>query len=188
MKTLRFAMLVPIAAFASAFSPIEARAQDPTTEVEVLSAVIERIQQDAASASQIAFEVRTGDPRGQGSEFDVYLHDTPDGHLFSRAERAFSSGCVRIERPRDFARMLLRLQSGQEPDSLDPILASGAEKWMKLDRPLPVYLLYFTAWAEEDGTVRFHHDVYGRSEVMDAQAEEMNPVTLPSTQRSSGGS
>jgi L,D-transpeptidase YcbB len=111
------------------------------------------------------------------NEFDVYLHDTPDGELFARTERAFSSGCVRIERPRDFARMLLRLQSHQDPESLDAILATGKEQWIKLDRPLPVFLLYFTAWAQEDGTVRFHHDIYGRSEAMDAQAEEMEPPT-----------
>jgi L,D-transpeptidase YcbB len=80
---------------------------------------------------------------------------------------------VRLERPRDFARMLLRHQSDRDPDSLDPILATGKEQWIKLDRPLPVYLLYFTAWAQEDGTVRFHHDVYQRSEAMDGQAEEM---------------
>jgi L,D-transpeptidase YcbB len=107
------------------------------------------------------------------NDFDVYLHDTPDGHLFSRTDRAFSSGCVRIERPRDFARLLLREQSDRDPDSLDAILASGKEQWIKLDRPLPVYLLYFTVWALEDGTVRFHRDVYGRSEAMEEQAEEM---------------
>jgi L,D-transpeptidase YcbB len=109
------------------------------------------------------------------NEHDVYLHDTPDGHLFSRTERAFSSGCVRLERPRDFANMLLRLQSSQDPASLDAIFASGREQWLKLDRPLPVFLLYFTAWAQDDGSVRFHHDVYGRSEAMDLQAEEMQP-------------
>jgi L,D-transpeptidase YcbB len=115
------------------------------------------------------------------NDFDVYLHDTPEGHLFARTERAFSSGCVRLERPRDFARMLLRLQSDRDPDSLDPILATGEERWIKLDRPLPVYLLYFTAWAQEDGTVRFHHDVYQRSKAMDGQAEEM--VTAGSNTR-----
>jgi L,D-transpeptidase YcbB len=108
------------------------------------------------------------------NEHDVYLHDTPDGHLFSRTERAFSSGCVRIERPRDFARLLLRLQSDRDPDSLDGIFASGKEQWIKLDRPLPVYLLYFTAWVQEDGSVRFHHDVYGRSAALDSQAEELD--------------
>jgi L,D-transpeptidase YcbB len=107
------------------------------------------------------------------NDFDVYLHDTPDGHLFSRDERAFSSGCVRLERPRDFARLLLQLQSERDPDSLDGIVAGGKEQWIKLDRPLPVYIMYFTAWAQEDGTVRYHHDVYGRSEAMDGQAEEL---------------
>jgi murein L,D-transpeptidase YcbB/YkuD len=107
------------------------------------------------------------------NEFDVYLHDTPDGHLFARTERAFSSGCVRIERPRDFARLLLRLQSDEDPDRLDAILATGKEQWIALDRPLPVFLLYFTAWAQDNGTVRFHHDVYGRDEALDGQAEEM---------------
>jgi L,D-transpeptidase YcbB len=119
------------------------------------------------------------------NDFDVYLHDTPDGHLFSRNERAFSSGCVRIERPRDFARMLLRMQSDHDPDSLDGILAAGTEKWIKLDRPLPVYLLYFTAWAREDGTVRFHHDVYGRSGAMDGQVGEM--VTQNAAPPTGGG-
>ncbi|MBW3555028.1 MAG: L,D-transpeptidase family protein [Gemmatimonadetes bacterium] len=112
------------------------------------------------------------------NDFDVYLHDTPDGHLFSRAARAFSSGCVRVERPRDFARMLLELQSDRDPDSLDGILATENEQWIRLDRPLPVYILYFTAWAQEDGTVRYHHDVYGRSEAMDGQVGEMvTPVS-----------
>lgn len=114
------------------------------------------------------------------NEFDVYLHDTPDDHLFSRTERAFSSGCVRLERPQDFARLLLELQSGQNPDSLDALLATGRETWLELDRPLPVFLLYFTAWAQEDGTVRFHHDVYNRTQAMDRQAEEMVP-TVPIT-------
>jgi L,D-transpeptidase YcbB len=109
------------------------------------------------------------------NDLDIYLHDTPEGHLFARSERAFSAGCVRIERPRDFARMLLRLQSDHDPDSLDGILAAGSERWIKLDRPLPVYLLYFTAWAQDDGSIRFHHDVYGRSEAMEEQVQEMGP-------------
>jgi L,D-transpeptidase YcbB len=121
------------------------------------------------------------------NEFDVYLHDTPEGHLFSRAERAFSSGCVRIERPRDFARLLLRLQSDHDPDSLDAILATGSERWIKLDRPLPVYLLYFTSWAHEDGSVRFHHDVYGRSEALDEQADDMKSPTDPTGASMTGG-
>jgi hypothetical protein len=63
---------------------------------------------------------------------------------------------------RDFARMLLRLQSDRTRTARRAA-ANGSEQWIKLDRPLPVYLLYFTAWVQEDGTVRFHHDVYGRT-------------------------
>jgi L,D-transpeptidase YcbB len=113
------------------------------------------------------------------NEHDVYLHDTPETHYFSRTARAFSSGCVRIERPRDFARMLLRLQSDRDPDSLDVLYAAGTEQWIKLDRPLPVFLLYFTAWAQDDGSVRFHHDVYGRSAALDEQADEMKGPAPP---------
>jgi L,D-transpeptidase YcbB len=106
------------------------------------------------------------------NEFDVYLHDTPQGDLFSRTRRDFSSGCIRLERAEEFARLLLDLQTDRGAGQLDALLTNWSERWVKLDRPLPVYLLYFTAWVEEDGTVRFHHDVYGRDEQLAPQAEE----------------
>jgi murein L,D-transpeptidase YcbB/YkuD len=109
------------------------------------------------------------------NEFDVYLHDTPDGHLFDETDRAFSSGCVRIERPRDFARMLLELQSSENPDTLDALVEAGEEKWIALERPLPIFLLYFTAWVREDGTTRFHHDVYGHDEAIEEETDEIGP-------------
>jgi L,D-transpeptidase YcbB len=106
------------------------------------------------------------------NEFDVYLHDTPQGHLFARTSRDFSSGCIRLERPEEFARLLLDMQTERGAGQLDPMLTSWSERWIKLDRPLPVYILYFTAWVEEDGTVRFHHDVYGRDGQLSPQFEE----------------
>lgn len=106
------------------------------------------------------------------NEFDVYLHDSPERHLFSRTSRDFSSGCIRIERPEDFARLLLDMQTDAGSGQLDRHLTHWNEQWMRLDRPLPVYLLYFTAWVEEDGAVRFHHDVYQRDEKLAPQVEE----------------
>jgi len=106
------------------------------------------------------------------NEFDVYLHDSPEGHLFSRTRRDFSSGCIRLERPEDFARLLLQLQTDNGSSQLDAHLTHWNERWIKLDRTLPVYLLYFTAWVDEDGTVRFHHDVYGRDDKFAPQMEE----------------
>jgi hypothetical protein len=97
MKTLRFAMLAPIVALASVLAPTEALAQEPKTQVEVLSAVIERIQQDVPSASRIAFEVRTGDPRMEGSEFDATrsnaVGERPGVEVASRGEVLV---CVRV--------------------------------------------------------------------------------------------
>jgi L,D-transpeptidase YcbB len=106
------------------------------------------------------------------NEYDIYLHDSPDRHLFSRANRDFSSGCIRLERPEDFARLLLDMQTDAGAGQLDAHLSNWNERWIRLDRTLPVYLLYFTAWVEEDGTVRFHHDVYGRDDQLAPQVEE----------------
>ena len=104
---------------------------------------------------------------------DIYLHDTPADHLFSRARRDFSHGCIRLERPDDLAQLVTRLQTSRDPATLANLVASGSERWIKLERPLPVYLLYFTAWVEEDGTVRFHHDIYGRDEKLAPQTGKL---------------
>lgn len=103
---------------------------------------------------------------------DIYLHDTPADHLFSRTRRDFSHGCIRLERPEDLARLVTRLHTSRSWDEVQRMADSGSERWIKLDRPLPVYLLYFTTWVQEDGTVRFHHDVYGRDEQMKEQAKD----------------
>jgi L,D-transpeptidase YcbB len=121
------------------------------------------------------------------NEFDVYLHDTPEGHLFSRTSRDFSSGCIRLERPDDFARLLLDMQTDRGSGQLDALLTNWNERWVKLDRPLPVYILYFTAWVEQDGTVRFHHDVYGRDEKLDSQVEELEAAGSASRVAATGG-
>jgi L,D-transpeptidase YcbB len=106
------------------------------------------------------------------NDYDVYLHDTPEGDLFSRTRRDFSSGCIRIERPYDFAKLLLDLQTDAGSERVERMLTHWNERWIRLDRALPIYLLYFTAWVEEDGTVRFHHDVYGRDARLEEQFEQ----------------
>jgi murein L,D-transpeptidase YcbB/YkuD len=95
---------------------------------------------------------------------DIYLHDTPADHLFSQSTRAFSHGCIRIEQPRELAELLLERYTDRSPASIDGMLASGSERWVALRDKLPVYIMYFTAWADEDGTTRFHRDIYGHDE------------------------
>jgi murein L,D-transpeptidase YcbB/YkuD len=108
---------------------------------------------------------------------DIYLHDTPADHLFSQKTRAFSHGCIRVERPADLARTLLDRLSERDPGDYDALRSSTGEQWIPFDEKVPVYILYFTAWVNEDGTIRFHEDVYDRDESLEEERrEKMAPV------------
>lgn len=89
----------------------------------------------------------------------VFLHDTPSQQLFSRSQRTFSSGCIRVEHPFELVQLLL---PGWDQSRIDEVLQGGAETTVFLPQPLPVLLVYLTALALEDGTVRFYRDVYDR--------------------------
>ena len=103
---------------------------------------------------------------------DVYLHDTPADHLFSQAERAFSHGCVRVQYPRELARLLFDIAVEADPDRFDEIREDPREKWINVKNKMPVYILYFTAWARPDGTVNFYGDVYDIDETMQEQVDD----------------
>ncbi len=96
------------------------------------------------------------------NRFNVYLHDTPERGLFARAERGFSSGCIRIEKPLELAEHLLAGLPEWDRARIDRVLASGRETVVTLPEPVPVHLLYLTAWADAGGTVHFRRDLYGR--------------------------
>ena len=106
------------------------------------------------------------------NKFDVYLHDTPERGLFSRAVRDFSSGCIRIERPVDLAEYALR----ENPDwSREKILAaidSRETRGINLRNSLSVHLLYWTAWLADDGRVQFREDIYLRDAALHRALEE----------------
>jgi murein L,D-transpeptidase YcbB/YkuD len=94
------------------------------------------------------------------NHFNVYLHDTPAQNLFSRIERDFSHGCVRLARPLDLAKYLLRDQPEWTNERIVAAMDRGVEQSVALKQPLPIYLVYFTAW-EENGAVETRPDVYG---------------------------
>ncbi|MFW5834624.1 MAG: L,D-transpeptidase family protein, partial [Pseudomonadota bacterium] len=95
------------------------------------------------------------------NEHAVYLHDTPSKSLFRRAMRASSNGCVRVENPLDLATLLLA-SDGWTRAEIDDLVASGRQRTVSLSRPVPVHLVYLTAWTETDGVTHFRDDVYGR--------------------------
>jgi murein L,D-transpeptidase YcbB/YkuD len=93
--------------------------------------------------------------------FDVYLHDTPAKHLFTQRERGFSHGCIRLEEPMKLAQYLLARQGMDKEKSIDQLLESGKEVYVKLRKKVPVYIVYFTTWTDTEENVHFRKDIYG---------------------------
>jgi murein L,D-transpeptidase YcbB/YkuD len=96
------------------------------------------------------------------NNYSVYLHDTPSKNLFEASQRAFSSGCIRIEAPLKLAEMLLQSNKGWDRNRLDQEINSGQTRTVNLNRPIPVLLMYFTAEVEEDNLIQFRKDLYQR--------------------------
>ena len=96
------------------------------------------------------------------NKHSVYLHDTPRRDLFSRTERAFSHGCIRVKDPLTLAELLLGDQSKWTRDKIDEVIEGGKTTTVHLSRKLPVLLLYWTVDPDPTGNVRFYTDVYDR--------------------------
>jgi len=94
----------------------------------------------------------------------VYMHDTPSDSIFGRNFRAASSGCIRVQGIEELAAWLLK-DSGWSVSDVERIKASGERKDVRLKRPVPLYFVYITAWATEDGLVQFRRDLYRRDGV-----------------------
>jgi murein L,D-transpeptidase YcbB/YkuD len=141
--------------------------------------VVEPSSVDFSRADTYRFRQRPGPDNALGrlkflfpNSDNIYLHDTPAGRLFSLTDRAFSHGCIRVERPNDLARALLHRVTDTSAEGLDAIIASGAETTIRFREGVPVYILYFTAWVDEDDTVHFLHDVYGRDEKLEPERQK----------------
>lgn len=96
------------------------------------------------------------------NKFSVYLHDTSQRGLFKRATRDFSSGCIRIEKPVELAKYLLQNDPRWPVPKLMEAIDSGVTTVIYFKDPIPVHLLYWTAWVTEKGTICFGNDIYDR--------------------------
>jgi len=83
------------------------------------------------------------------NKYNVYMHDTPAKSLFNRHRRAFSHGCIRLEKP-----LALLNELGYEYDT-------DRNQWITLENEIPVYVEYHTVWIDDDGIVQFRNDIYG---------------------------
>jgi len=108
--------------------------------------------------------------------YHVYLHDTPSRHLFEEQQRTFSSGCIRIARPLDLAVFLLEGQQGWSKERVAREMARSRPYTVYLERPLPVHILYRTAWVDTRGRLQFRNDIYEKdSELLGALRQRSVP-------------
>ncbi len=108
--------------------------------------------------------------------YTVYLHDTPSKALFDETARAFSHGCMRVDKPFDLATALLAGTPGWDRARIDAALASGKTIKADLATPVPIYVVYFTARAAVDGSIVRYADVYGRDSVVEAALTDHEPA------------
>nr|WP_256476287.1 L,D-transpeptidase family protein [Siccirubricoccus soli] len=134
---------------------------DPTT-IDWRSVSPERfpyiIRQDAGDANALG-RIKFVMPNGE----DIYMHDTPDRHLFRRPDRAFSSGCIRLERPLELLDIVLEGAAGWDRARVQRVLDSRQTTAIAAPRSLPVRLFYSTAVVEGD-EVKLRPDIYGLDE------------------------
>lgn len=111
------------------------------------------------------------------NKFNIYLHDTPKKSLFQREVRAFSHGCIRVERPFEFAHELLSKQTANPEAAFEAFLNTGREQYVNLQVPVPVYLTYKTAFVGQDGAMAYTDDMYGRDKKIYAALVDAGLVT-----------
>lgn len=97
------------------------------------------------------------------NDFAIYLHDTNDRSLFLKRERSFSSGCIRLSEPEQLASWLLHREGRPEDAAkLSAQIAQGETRTINLRKPMPVYIVYFTASRSMDSNLVFRRDIYQR--------------------------
>ena len=99
------------------------------------------------------------------NKFSVYMHDTPTKHLFKRDQRAFSHGCIRLQKPRELLRTFSTFNDNVDFDKSQKILKGKKNSYIQLQEKVPVDVVYLTAWVDYDGKLQFRNDVYTYDEM-----------------------
>jgi murein L,D-transpeptidase YcbB/YkuD len=103
------------------------------------------------------------------NSFNMYFHDTPSKSLFDRDKRAFSHGCIRLAEPQKMAEWLLRDDPNWPTNKIVEAMNAGKERAVKIKNPVPVFIIYYTAWVDDRGELNFRDDVYGHDKKLMAK-------------------
>ena len=94
------------------------------------------------------------------NKFAVYMHDTPSKSLFNKNKRAFSHGCIRLQKPRELLKTFSTFNSNIDFNKAQTILKGKEKKQIALKEKVPVDIVYLTAWIDYDGKLQFRDDIY----------------------------
>ncbi|MEO0357767.1 MAG: L,D-transpeptidase family protein [Pseudomonadota bacterium] len=167
---------VPRSITVNEYLPLLQRNPNAVSKLEMRDSrgnAVSRASVDFNSYDEDTFPYSFREPPSQGNalglvkfmfpnRYNIYLHDTPAKALFGRETRAFSHGCVRLNDPFDFAYALLAPQTSDPVGFFQSRLRTGNESRVNLDTPVPVHLVYRTAFTQAGGMTQFRRDVYGR--------------------------
>ncbi|OPX54266.1 Putative peptidoglycan binding domain-containing protein [Oceanospirillum multiglobuliferum] len=117
----------------------------------------------------------------------IYMHDTPGKHLFERRDRALSNGCVRLEDALPLVDKLLAAKPyGWDEEKVQEVLRSKEERYIRMTPALPVYLMYWTVWADKSGQLQWRDDIYHKDQLPNPQPEDTLLAAKPIQSRSDG--
>jgi murein L,D-transpeptidase YcbB/YkuD len=131
---------------------------------------------EALAAGQLRLRQRPGDDNALGlvkfvmpNDYRVYLHATPEQHLFGATRRAYSHGCIRLGEPAQLALHVLQMSGGDwTAEAVAAAMHGSDARRVELQKPIPVLVLYGTALAKEDGQLMFFDDIYGHDRRLEA--------------------
>ena len=94
------------------------------------------------------------------NQFAVYLHDTPAKKYFKKAQRAFSHGCIRLSRPNALLSTFAPHERSINFNRTQRVLKGNKKRQLNLSQPVPVHIVYLTAWIKNDGLLHYRPDIY----------------------------
>ncbi len=94
------------------------------------------------------------------NEHSVYLHDTPNKQLFNRYQRTFSSGCIRVEKAKELSKWFANRQQISKRSWYHAFNNPSKNRWLPINSPMPIHLVYWTAWVDHNNQAQFRNDIY----------------------------
>ncbi|MDW7690661.1 L,D-transpeptidase family protein [Flammeovirgaceae bacterium SG7u.111] len=135
---------------------------------------------DKSSYNKIRFRQKPGPGNALGivkfnmpNKWSIYLHDTPSKSKFKMAHRAYSHGCVRVSDPTSLAVSVLENDPRWSENDVQKAIATGKTQRIQIVEEIDVYLVYMTAWVDDNGQLQLREDVYGRDKKLDAKLQNI---------------